>query len=495
MNKQELKIKKKRSLKIYKRLIAIILIIILAIIVKKRWHAWFVNKPELSYITPDSIDRVTLTSGEDFLSERTISWRCGEELQEASLDLWDFVDTDTVLLADNLDCKTIEAQGKLIHSRSGKGCFYSVHLDSLQAGHQYVYTIQTGKEQSKVFTFSIPKGLDTLERFLYLGDVQDSNGALSKKLFKNLLPKPSIEQEADTNTLIKAPLHFVATAGDQIEGPCDAYWNIWYQSWGEDYTAQIPFNVATGNHEYQKKGFARELDPRWVVQYNYPKNSVEDFMGRSYYIDYPLMRFIVLDSNGISLPSEIFSHREWLTNLLKSSKQPWQVVMFHHGVKSVREDRLNLIMKYGFKSLLEENGADLVLQGHDHAYSRITTKTNDNKMVTPVYIISTSSPKLYENEFSQVHDRIASGVQLYQIIEMRPQSINYKSYLYNGQLYDELVINKNQEIDGRYIVKDKVESKAEIFNFNNFGQDKKGRQKAQKYQEAIKERKRNKIKE
>ncbi len=479
---------KESKFKLYKWLIALLILVVLGFVVKKRWRAWFVNKPELAYTTPDTIDRVTLTSGEDFLSQRTISWRCGESLQEASLDLCDFSKVDTILNYDDFNWQEFSAKGKLIHSRSGKGCFYSVALDSLEEGHQYLYTLQTGAKQSKVFTFTMPTGLDTLERFLYLGDVQDPTGELSKKFFTNLLPKPSIEQKADTSSLIKAPIHFVAAAGDQIEGPSDAYWNVWYQSWDEDYTAQIPFNCATGNHEYLKKGLSRELDPRWVMQYNYPQNSVKGFQGRSYYIDYPLMRFIVLDSNGIILPSEIIAHRDWLKGLLSSSKQPWQVVMFHHAVESVREGRSNPIMKYGFKSILEDYGADLVLQGHDHAYSRITSKSDKGEEQTPVYVISTSSPKLYPNGFEPIHDRLASGVQLYQTIEVRPQSITYQSHLYNGELYDKLIIDRMQTRGNRYKVLDEAKGLAEIFEFNAFGKGEKAKRKAQKYQEAIKER-------
>ncbi len=465
-------------------------IIALAVFLKKRWRAWFVNQPEIAYVTPNHIDRVTLTSGEDFLSQRAISWRCGEELQEASLDLCDWTKSDTTLASDHLSWRKIKAKGHLVHSRSGKGYFYSVRLDSLLEGHQYIYTLQTGGQKSKVFTFTMPKGLDSLERFLYLGDVQDPTGELSKKLFNNLLPKPSIVEKSDTTSLVKAPIHFVATAGDQIEGPSDAYWNVWYQSWGEDYTAQIPFNCATGNHEYLKKGFSRVLDPRWVVQYNYPQNSVVGFQGRSYYIDYPLMRFIVLDSNGITLPSDIIAHRDWLKGLLSSSKQPWQVVMFHHGIQSVREGRSNLVMRYGFKSILEDYGADLVLQGHDHAYSRITSKTDKGEKLTPVYVISTSSPKLYRNSFDAIHDRLASGVQLYQTIEVRPNTLSYQSYLYSGELNDKLTIDRRNVLGNRYRVQDKAVGLPELFEFNAFGTDKKGQKKARKYQEAIKERQR-----
>ena len=69
--------------------IALILAVLLlgggGILLKLRWHAWFGNAPEAPYTTAQEISRVTLTPGEDFTRERTLSWLCGEEPRTSTL--------------------------------------------------------------------------------------------------------------------------------------------------------------------------------------------------------------------------------------------------------------------------------------------------------------------------------------------------------------------------------------------------------------------------
>ncbi len=464
--REEQRLRQQRREKRFKLLIILLIIVGLGFFVKGRWRAWFVNQPEKEYHTEDVIDRITIVSGEDFTTTRQISWRCGETIKESKLYYASVSNGEASF-------RSIPAKGTVVTSRKGKGCYYTATLPKLQAGGHYLYYVQTGKLVSPTYPFEIPKELDKSTRFVYLGDVQDPTGELSAEMFPKL------------KALGKKDIHFIATAGDQIEGPTNKYWDIWYKSWGEDYIAQMPFIVATGNHEYLKRGLLRELDPRWVVQYNYPQNGPNNFWGRSYYIDFPLMRFIVLDSNGISLPSDILNHRSWLKKTLLSSTQKWQVVMFHHGIKSVREGRSNPIMTMSFKGLLEEYGADLILQGHDHAYSRITTKNDKKECITPVYVISTSSPKIYRNEFDCIHDKLASGLQLYQIIDVTKKKIQYRAYQYDSSLYDALTIDGEKKVNKRYRVQDEGQEIPELFLFNNFAKDEKGLKKAEDYKTEV----------
>ena len=64
-----------------------------------------------------------------------------------------------------------------------------------------------------------------------------------------------------------------------------------------------------------------------------------DFLGRSYFIDMPLLRFIVMDTTDIMGLGAINQHKEWLRSALKGSHQPWQIVLFHHAVDCVRDGR------------------------------------------------------------------------------------------------------------------------------------------------------------
>lgn len=439
-----------------------------------RWHAWFSNVDEEPYEAPAYIDRLTLTPGVNFTSERTLSWRYSDVLVEPTFEL--ALEAGDIVV-DSLHWVRYEPQERLARSRSGAAYYYNVRLVGLEPGRSYRYRIRQGEDELSG-TFTMPSGLDTLLRVTYMGDIQDPSGALSRAQLARFVAQQSGAEAA----------HFFALAGDQIEGPTDKYWRVWYSSWAEGFLAQTPFVLATGNHEYLKRGFARELDPRWVAQYNYPNNGPRGFEGRSYYIDLPLARFVVLDSNGINTPTDILRHRSWLRDVLLGSSQPWQVVMFHHAVRSVREGRSNPIMRYVYQPILEGCGADLVLQGHDHAYSRIATKAEDGSLATPVYVISSSSPKVYRNEFDDVHDKLGSGLQLYQTIEVRPSEISYRSYLYSGELYDHVRIRYAGANALQHKVDDLGQGIAERFEFNAFGTDAKGQEKAERYLEGVRQR-------
>lgn len=445
-------------------MISLLLLVALGIWIAKRYRAWFISPAEVAYTVPHTIDRLTLTPGEDFLTQRTVSWRCDTLPQDSWLDYRspDGADADTLLIS-------LPAEGKEVVTRAGRNYYYHAKINGLKPGRTYTYRVKTGELTSPWYRFSIPDSSAATD-FIYIGDVQDPGNGGTQALLQRL------------RTLHPNP-DFLALGGDQIEGPTDFYWEVWHRVIG-DWTASTPVIAATGNHEYIK-GLKRQLDPRWVPQYNYPANGPKGFERRSYYIDFPHMRLIVMDTNDIQWPASVFNHRTWLKNALETTVQPWKVVMFHHGVYSVRQGRMNPIIRYGFRSILEEGGADLVLQGHDHAYSRITTKTESGTKTTPVYIISSASPKHYRNGFSEQHDRIGSGLYLYQTIHVTPGEIRYRSTTFDNRPYDDLHLKKQ---GGRTTVKDNAEDWKEIFAFDNFADSKKGRKKRADYRQAAQER-------
>ena len=98
-----------------------------------------------------------------------------------------------------------------------------------------------------------------------------------------------------------------------------------------------------------------------------------------------------------------------------------------------------------------------------------------------------------------MHDRLGSGLQLYQDITVTQNQIHYKSYRFpeeltprdsvldrSKHLYDELVLYKGK--DGIIRVEDKARSLPELFLFNSFGTDSKGHKKATQYAKEIQER-------
>ena len=53
--------------------------------------------------------------------------------------------------------------------------------------------------------------------------------------------------------------------------------------------------------------------------------------------------------------------------------------MLHHPVYSIKGKTNNLAVRWMFDGLFREYGVDLVLQGHEHNYARMTNKNDEAK--------------------------------------------------------------------------------------------------------------------
>ena len=396
-------------------LFTILLVIVLAFsaLVIWKWNTWFGNPPETAYVTPATPDRVILTMGEDGTHTRRISWRCDTTLTEGWVELTQENTSDTLKLP---------AQGALVSSRSGHSAFYRTELSGLQSGATYHYRVVNAPHASAWYTFSIPQP-DSALSFIYIGDIQDQVEGSTQDLFR------SINRQ-------HPEVAFWALGGDVIERPTDTYWSYWYSTM-DSIAGKKPFIAATGNHEYLK-GVIKVLDPRWTYSFSNPENSPKEFAGRSYVVNFKDLCYIVIDTDGIQGAVSLYRHRDWLKKVLSTCDKKWKIVMMHHPVYSVREGRNNFYVRYTFKPLFEAYGVDLVLQGHDHGYSRITTKTKNLQKRGPVYIVSSSSPKAYNIGFDRIHDRLGSNLQLYQYITIQGDTLCYKAYTPEQELYDDL---------------------------------------------------------
>ncbi len=100
--------------------------------------------------------------------------------------------------------------------------------------------------------------------------------------------------------------------------------------------------------------------------------------------------------------------------------------------------------------MFDQHGVDLVLQGHDHTYARSAQGGPKNvnvpdgvrgKQANTVYVVSVSGPKMYPLGEAWQVSRIASGVQLYQVIKVSPERLQYEARLATGELYDAFTLN------------------------------------------------------
>lgn len=386
-----------------------------AALVSLRWNAWFSNPPEAPYETPAVPDRLIVSLGEDASSARSISWRCDTVAAHGFVDLSDPVTGDTL---------RIDASDTLVASRSGKSRFFHAALEGLRPGTAYRY--RAGTEHAATGWYDLPVG-DTSDSltFLMLGDIQDTLGGGTKQIFADLHARyPQTD--------------FWAFVGDIIERPTDRYWNYWFGTMN-GITQSVPVVAATGNHEYLK-GALKKLDSRWISTFRNPANGPEGFTGRTYRLSFGRLDFFVIDTDGLQLPADYFRTRRWLAGELEKSEKPWKIVMMHHPVYSVRSGRDNTLIRWTFKPVFERYGVDLVLEGHDHGYSRILSRHKEGQATVPVYITSNCSPKLYAVGFDPVHDRLGSNLNFYQYITLKADSLSVRVYTTAHELYDEVLL-------------------------------------------------------
>ena len=410
-----------------KRIALIVLILLILtggiVLCVIRWDAWFTNPAEPVYDVPDGPTNVVLTFGEDATTQRVVSWRSGQDtLALSRLFLTDLQtgQTDTLL-----------ATRTLVASRSGEAVFSQVALNALQPGW-YAYRVQTGGYTSEEYGLEVPDYRLDPDTFLLFGDLQYTSLEEATRL--NDLAFNTV-QEAD----------FVAYIGDIIERPTDEYWQLFFNSMG-NLTAFLPQVAALGNHEYLK-GVHKQYDVRWPHIFVNPHNGPQRFYGRSYFIDFPAMRLIVLDTDALQRPSDYLVLRTWLTQVLRYESTGWQatdkknerwnIVLMHHPVYSAGMGRDNVAVALALRYTLLD--ADLVIAGHDHNYAR-------HRMLhstTPTYVITTSSAKSYLPKCSKIEERLGSNHAFFSSLAVSKDTMHMVTYMVDSAtvpaVYDDLL--------------------------------------------------------
>lgn len=152
----------------------------------------------------------------------------------------------------------------------------------------------------------------------------------------------------------------IAQTGDWLDRGQEYYYQLLLREWTASALYGKPVIVCPGNHEYSK-GLHKALSPYWQEAFG------ED---ADYYIDFPQLRFIVIDTNPMVRLVNITRTLTWLREAMYTAGDRYIVVMMHHPVLSPAKGRFNPLIYAAFRHALGE--ADLVLAGHDHSYMRRT---------------------------------------------------------------------------------------------------------------------------
>jgi hypothetical protein len=214
-------------------------------------------------------------------------------------------------------------------------------------------------------------------------------------------------------------------------------------------------NTLTGHFLMEvEKESPEQLSIHWHPQFTLPKNGPEGLEETVYYLDHQGMRVIGLNSAAANMDEEVrATQTEWLESTLREAAQDpsirWTVATFHHPIFSSGEGRSNEQLREAWRPLFDEYNVDLVLQGHDHTYARGQTQNLKQGVNArspeggTVYVNSVSGAKMYEikpdrwGRFEGIEmERGGENTQLYQVIRVGADTIEYRSYTATGAPYD-----------------------------------------------------------
>lgn len=159
---------------------------------------------------------------------------------------------------------------------------------------------------------------------------------------------------------------FILSAGDQVEL---GYSLKEYKAFlAPEQLRNMPVAAAIGNHDFYFPLYSYYFNNTNQVRENLPSPA-----GHGYYFTYGDALFIVLNSNDMSA---IDANKVVSTACRANPFAKWRVVLMHHSPYSAELEKNEFTLpRLSFCPVFDTWGIDLVLSGHDHAYSRTKTLT------------------------------------------------------------------------------------------------------------------------
>ena len=322
--------------------------------------------------------------------------------------------------------------------------YHSVQFEGLEPDQLYTYRVGDGNDHwSEWIQFKTAKVGYNPTQFVYFGDAQNdvlSHWSRVIRMAYQTAPNAS----------------FAIHAGDLInDAHRDNEWAQWFKA-GSFIHSQWTAIPVVGNHEFQRTSSlrSRELSIQWRPQFTLPVEEALDSKLHEtvHTVEYQDIQIIVLNSTD-----ELKEQTEYLEQQLKNSTAKWKIVTCHHSVFSPAEGRNFQFARDHWKPLFDTYGVDLVLNGHDHTYSRghvpVRTSDQDEELgLGTIYVTSVSGPKQYELDEDQItsystdgykNDKTAEQTQFFQVIDIEGNTLSYTAYTVLGEIYDRAVITKD----------------------------------------------------
>lgn len=341
------------------------------------------------------------------------------------------VETPKVRIAtkQNMDGAT-EFEGTQTEAVTIDGVKYysnKVIVKKLKADTNYYYQVmQNGKWQdTETYT---TKSFSEFS-FLYVGDPQigASKNQTSTEQEKMVSAGNEVSSTAADNLAARndgynwnnilndavkdhSNVSFIVSAGDQVNAGKNEREYAAYL--GADALTSLPVATTIGNHDSVSNQYSLHFNNPNAFSSsdaNYIQGQTE--AGTDYYYSYGNVLFIVLDTNNYNCAT----HENVMKKAISENKDAkWRIVVFHQDIFGSGYDHSDsdgMVLRTQLTPLMDKYDIDVVLQGHDHTYSRTYQLQGDGKDHTAYGkdVDMKSADYITQNNCYQIVDDTESG--------------------------------------------------------------------------------------
>lgn len=330
-----------------------------------QWQAWVSGWESLA----GDYTQVSLTPGKDE-TELNFAWYAKAESGKAATPVVHF-GTDRAALAS---FSGVSADVDTSLTGGAAYVYNHVTVTGLKENTTYYYTVEKNGVQSEVRTYQT-KSFSAVQ-MLYVGDPQIGASKGQPQGGEKLAADAGAANTAARNdafawarTLSVAAaqnpdVNFIISAGDQVNKTGKAKEEEYAGYLSAPVLQSIPVATTIGNHD--------SLNPDYLYHFNNPNTT--DYgktqAGGDYYYTYGAGLFIVLNTNNYN----VAEHEKAIKEAVASAPgAAWRIVTIHqdiYGSGLDHSDTDGMILRTQLTPIFDRYDVDVVLQGHDHTYSR-----------------------------------------------------------------------------------------------------------------------------
>ena len=255
-------------------------------------------------------------------------------------------------------------------------------ITNLQENTTYSYRVGADGNWSPTYSFKT-RDFEGDYDFLFYGDPQiGSSGDVAKD-------EAGWEDTLNVSLAANPNAELLVSGGDQVEtANTEVQWTAFLTP---DKLRQYPWAATIGNHDVGGKAYEQHLftpnTDRSAPYYNNGNPSGAN-SGGDYWFIYKDVLFIDLNSNSYTTTSGgggDAAHIQYVTDVINQhgAEAKYKVLVYHHAIYSPADhakDADNKVRRVDFPTVFSNLGVDLVLQGHDHSYSRSYLIKNSQKV-------------------------------------------------------------------------------------------------------------------